>query len=279
MKAAQTLCERAEQSLRKKFRKPIFARFTKAINEYQLLQPGDRVAVCISGGKDSMLMAKLFQELKRHDKFPFSVEFIVMDPGYTDANRRQILQNAEALCIPVHLFTSDIFASVYHITQNPCYLCARMRRGHLYAYAQSLGCNKIALGHHFNDVVETTLMGMFYSSQLQAMMPKLHSANFEGMELIRPLNCVQEEDIIAWADANRLSFIHCACPLSRDGGGCDSGSQGKRAEVKQLLQRLKQQEPDIEKSIFNSLHAVCLDTFPGYKEKGTVHSFLDHYDE
>ena len=273
--------KQVERSIAKTMRRALWVPFITALKEYELIQAGDSICACISGGKDSMLMAKMLQMLQRNSDVPFTLRFLVMDPGYSPEDRRRIEENAALLGLPVEFLEKHIFRVVEEQEGGgaPCYLCARMRRGALYEKAREMGCNKIALGHHFNDVVETTLMGMFYSSQLQAMMPKLHSTNFEGMELIRPLYCVQEEDIIAWADANRLSFIHCACPLSRDGGGCDSGSQGKRAEVKQLLRRLKQKEPDIEKSIFNSLHAVCLDTFPGYKEKGTVHSFLDHYDE
>ena len=203
-----------EKSLRKKFRKEIWSKFTKAVNTYELVKPGDKIAVCISGGKDSMLMAKCFQELKLHDKFDFDVKFLVMDPGYSPRNRQVIEENARILNIPITVFESDIFESVYNIEKSPCYLCARMRRGHLYAYAKELGCNKIALGHHYDDVIETILMGMLYGAQVQTMMPKLHSTNFEGMELIRPLYLVREDDIKAWRDYNGLNFIQCACKFT-----------------------------------------------------------------
>ena len=277
---ADELCDQVETSLRKKFRKQIWCNFTKAINRYELVKEGDRIAVCISGGKDSMLMAKLFQELKRHNKFDFDVKFLVMDPGYSPENRQVIEENARKLKIPITVFESDIFESVYHIEKSPCYLCARMRRGHLYHYAQELGCNKIALGHHFNDVIETTVMGMFYGAQLQAMLPKLHSDNFEGMELIRPMYCIHEDDIIRWKNAHELEFIQCACRFTENCTMCDNGGGGsKRQEVKVLLKRLKKDSPDIEKSIFNSIHAVCLDTMPGWKSGGQEHSFLEHYND
>ena len=282
MKQAKTEFQKqVERSIAKTMRRSLWVPFITALKEYELIRAEDSICACISGGKDSMLMAKMLQMLQRNSDVPFGLRFLVMDPGYSPEDRGSIADNAERLGLPVEFLEKRIFGVVEE--QNgkgaPCYLCARLRRGALYEKAREMGCNKIALGHHFNDVVETTLMGMFYSSQLQAMMPKLHSQHFAGMELIRPLYCVHEEDIISWADANGLSFLHCACPLSREGGGCDSGSQGKRAEVKQLLGKLKQQDPDIEKSIFNSLHTVCLDTFPGYKEKGTMHSFLDYYDD
>ncbi len=269
-----------ERSITKTMRRKLWVPFITALKNYALIQAGDRVCACISGGQDSMLMAKLLQMLQRNSDVPFELRFLVMDPGYQEKDLTAIQENAARLGLPVEFLEKRIFGVVEEQNGNgaPCYLCARLRRGALYEKAKAMGCNKIALGHHFNDVVETTLMGMFYSSQLQAMMPKLRSQNFEGMELIRPMYCVHEEDILAWAEVNGLSFIHCACPLSWDGQGCDSGSDSKRAEVKQLLSRLKEDEPDIEKSIFNSLHAVCLDTFPGYKEKGKTHSFLDRYE-
>ena len=269
-----------ERSIARTMRRKLWVPFITALKNYELIKEGDRICACISGGKDSMLMAKLLQMLQRNSDVPFTLRYLVMDPGYRPEDRKRIEENAARLGLPVQFLEKKIFKVVEQQGGSgaPCYLCARMRRGALYEKAKELGCNKIALGHHFNDVVETTLMGMFYSSQLQAMMPKLHSQNFEGMELIRPLYCVHEEDILSWADANGLSFIHCACPLSWDGEGCDSGSDSKRAEVKQLLGRLKEEEPDIEKSIFNSLHAVCLDTFPGYKENGEAHSFLEWYE-
>ena len=249
------------------------------IKKYELIQAGDRIAVCISGGKDSMLMAKLMQELHRHSDVPFDLVFLVMDPGYNEINRQKIERNAELLHIPITIFETNIFAVANNSEKSPCYLCARMRRGHLYSKAQELGCNKIALGHHFNDVIETTVLGMFFGSQLQAMPPKLHSTNFAGMELIRPLYCVHEEDILAWKRYNELEFIQCACRFTENCSVCDNGGGGsKRQEIKTLLRRLKRDNPDIEKSIFNSIHAVSLDTFPGYKTKGKEHSFLEEYD-
>ncbi len=275
------MTEDVEKSLRKKFKKSIWCKFTKAINEYQLVQPGDRIAVCISGGKDSMLMAKLFQELKRHDKFPFEVHFLVMDPGYSPENRRVIEENARHLSIPVTIFESDIFDSVYNIEKNPCYICARMRRGYLYSHAKALGCNKIALGHHFDDVIETILMGMLYGGQVQTMMPKLHSTNFEGMELIRPLYLVREDEIKHWRDYNGLHFIQCACKFTDTCTTCapDSRSVSKRQEVKQLIAEMKKINPQVEKNIFRSVENVNLSTVIAYKQNGTTHHFLDSYDD
>ena len=279
-KEADDVCEHVELSIRKKFKKKIWSKFTKAVREYELVKEGDRIAVCISGGKDSMLMAKLFQELKRHNKFNFEVKFLVMDPGYSPENRKVIEENARKMKIPIQIFESNIFESVFEIEKSPCYICARMRRGYLYNFAQQMGCNKIALGHHFDDVVETTVMGMFYGAQLQAMLPKLHSRNFPGMELIRPMYCIHEENIIAWRQYNQLEFIQCACRFTENCTICDNGGGGsKRQEIKMLLRRLKRDNPNIEKSIFNSIHTVALDTFPGYKTKGEVHSFLEHYDQ
>ena len=270
----------AEQSLRKKFKKTIWSKFAKAINTYELVKPGDRIAVCISGGKDSMLMAKCFQELKRHNKFDFEVKFLVMDPGYSPKNREVIERNARTLGLPITVFETDIFSSVLHIEKSPCYICARMRRGHLYNKAKELGCNKIALGHHFNDVIETTVMSMFYGSQLQAMPPKLHSTNFPGMTLIRPMYCIHEDDIIAWRRYNELEFIQCACRFTEACTICDNGGGGsKRQEVKVLLRRLMRDNPNIENSIFRSIHAVALDTMPGYKSEGVEHSFLERFHE
>ena len=275
-----TACQQIERSLFKKYRKEIWNPFVYAVKHYELIRPGDRIAVCISGGKDSMLMAKLMQLLQRHSDFPFDLVYLVMDPGYNAINRGRIEQNAALLEIPITVFETDIFAIANSSEKSPCYLCARMRRGHLYSKAQSLGCNKIALGHHFNDVIETTVMGMFYGSQLQAMPPKLHSTNFSGMELIRPLYCVHEDSIIAWRRRNDLEFIQCACRFTENCTMCDNGGGGsKRQEIKTLLKRLKRDNPDIEKSIFNSIHAVSLDTMVGYKSKGALHSFLDDYDE
>lgn len=269
-----------EQSLRKKFRKSIWCKFTKAINEYELVKPGDKIAVCISGGKDSMLMAKLFQELKRHNKFDFEVKFLVMDPGYSPANRQVIEENAKRLEIPIEIFESDIFDSVYNVEKSPCYLCARMRRGYLYSHAQKMGCNKIALGHHYDDVIETILMGMLYSAQFQTMMPKLHSTNFEGMELIRPLYLVREADIIHWAQYNDLHFIQCACRFTEGCASCGGTEKGsKRADVKRLIHSLEQENPYVAKNIFRSVENVNLNTVIGYKKDGVRHHFLDTYED
>jgi len=269
--------ERVELSLRKKFRKTIWCRFTKAINEYQLVEEGDCIAVCVSGGKDSMLMAKLFQELKRHHKFPFEVQFLIMDPGYSTENRKRIESNAETLGIPVTIFHSDIFDSVYHIEKSPCYLCARMRRGYLYSKAKELGCNKIALAHHYDDVIETILMGMLYGSQIQTMMPKLHSTNFEGMELIRPLYLVREEDIKKWRDYNELCFIQCACRFTEQCASDNKENTSKRKEIKELIKQMKETNPYVESNIFRSVENVNIDTVIAYKQAGVKHHFLDDY--
>lgn len=271
----------AELSLRKKFKKSIWCKFTKAINEYDLIQPNDRIAVCISGGKDSMIMAKLFQELKRHDKFPFELVFLVMNPGYNDKNLQQILYNAEILSVPIEIFNSDIFGSVFHIEKNPCYICARMRRGYLYSKAKELGCNKIALGHHFDDVIETILMGMLYGGQVQTMMPKLHSTNFEGMELIRPMYLVREADIKHWCSYNDLHFIQCACKFTETCSDIDDDghSVSKRMEVKNLIAELKKINPQVEKNIFRSVENVNLSTIIAYKDGNGTHNFLDKYNK
>lgn len=277
---ADEVSKRVEQSLQKKFRKKIWVAFTKAVKQYELVKENDRIAVCISGGKDSMLMAKLFQELHRHSDFPFEVKFIVMDPGYSTANRNVIEENARKLKIPIEIFESDIFDSVYNIEKSPCYLCARMRRGHLYNYAKSLGCNKIALGHHYDDVIETILMGMLYGAQIQTMMPKLHSTNFEGMELIRPLYLVREDDIKAWKDYNGLHFIQCACKFTDTCTTCNNEeNRSKRVEIKQLIAKLKQTNPEVEKHIFKSVENVNIDTVIAWKKGGEKHHFLDSYDE
>lgn len=269
-----------ERSIIKKFRKELWTPFIRAVKRYELVCPGDRIAVCISGGKDSMLMAKLMQQLQRHSEVAFDLVFLVMDPGYNEINRQKIESNAQLLHIPITVFETDVFAVANSSEQSPCYLCARMRRGYLYSKAKELGCNKIALGHHMNDVIETTVMGMFYGSQLQGMMPKLHSTNFEGMELIRPMYCIREEDIIAWKRYNQLEFIQCACRFTENCTICDNGGGGsKRQEIKTLIRRLKRDNPNIENSIFNSIHSVSLDTFPGYKHNGETHSFLDRYDQ
>ena len=276
---AEDISKDVEQSLRKKFKKKIWCKFTKAINQYELVKEGDRIAVCISGGKDSMLMAKLFQELKLHNKFEFDVKFLVMDPGYSPANRKVIEENARKLNIPIHIFESDIFESVFNVEKSPCYLCARMRRGHLYHFAQELGCNKIALGHHYDDVIETILMGMLYGSQIQTMMPKLHSTNFEGMELIRPLYLVREDDIKAWRDYNNLRFIQCACKFTDTCTTCNNEeNRSKRVEIKELIKTLKQTNPYVEGNIFKSIENVNLDTIVAYKKDGVKHHFLDTYE-
>ena len=269
-----------EKSIRKKFSKTIWGRFTKAVIEYELVKPNDKIAVCISGGKDSMLMAKLFQELKRHNKFPFELVYLVMDPGYSVENRDVIENNARKLNIPITVFETQIFESVYNVEKYPCYLCARMRRGHLYSYAKELGCNKIALGHHYDDVIETILMGMLYGAQMQTMMPKLHSTNFEGMELIRPLYMVREDDIKAWRDYNELHFIQCACKFTDTCTTCNNEeTKSKRQEIKQLIATLKKTNPFVEGNIFKSVENVNIDTLIEYKQGGVRHSFLDTYDE
>ena len=271
--------EIAERSLIKTYRKTIWNPFIAAVKRYELVSPGDHIAVCISGGKDSVVLAKLMQELQRHTEAPFELSFLVMDPGYNPANRALIEENMEKLGIPVTIFQSDIFDVTVQVDKNPCYLCARMRRGCLYAKAQELGCNKIALGHHFSDVVETTMLGLFYGAQVQAMPPKLKSKNFPGMELIRPLYCVHEDAIIAWKNYNDLRFLQCACRFTeaRDASG-DGVGESKRQEIKMLLRELKKTNPNIEKSIFRAIHGVQLDTFPGFKYRGQAHSFLEFYD-
>ena len=280
MKRELDACALIEQSITKAFRKTLWKPFVEALKRYELIKAGDRIAVCISGGKDSMLMAKCFQELKLHNKFDFEVKFLVMDPGYSPANRRVIEENAKRLHIPITIFESDIFDSVYHIEKNPCYLCARMRRGHLYHYAQELGCNKIALGHHYDDVIETILMGMLYGAQIQSMMPKLHSTNFEGMELIRPLYLVREDDIKAWRDYNGLRFIQCACKFTDTCTTCNNEeNRSKRMEIKELIRTLKEVNPYVEGNIFKSVENVNLDTMICYKTGGEKHHFLETYDQ
>lgn len=275
----EDISQDAERSIQKKFRKEIWNRFTQSVNEYELIKPNDRIAVCISGGKDSMLMAKLIQMLHRHSKFPFEVKFLVMDPGYSPANREIIERNAKRLGIPITVFESDIFDSVYNVEKNPCYLCARMRRGHLYSKAQKLGCNKIALGHHYDDVIETILMSMLYGGQIQTMMPKLNSTNFEGMQLIRPLYMVREDDIKRWRDYNGLRFIQCACKFTDTCTTCNNEeNQSKRVEVKELIRTLKEKNPFVESNIFKSVENVNLDTVVAYKQGGVRHHFLDTYE-
>ena len=275
--ATQTLQHQVETALRKRrrFKDTLFNRFAKAVVTYELLQPNDKVAVCISGGKDSMLMAKLFQELQRHRKFPFELVFLVMDPGYADENRRLLEENARALGVELTVFESDIFDSVFHVEKSPCYLCARMRRGHLYKQAQALGCNKIALGHHFDDVIETNLMSMLWGGQVQSMPPKLRSTNFPGMELIRPMYLIREADIIAWRDFHGLRFLQCACKFTEH---CDTHpEESKRLEVKRLIAELHKTNPRVEANIFTSMQNVFLDTVLGYKQGGVRHDFLEIY--
>ena len=265
-----------ERSITKKYRKEIWNAFVGAVKRYELIQAGDRIAVCISGGKDSMLLATLMRMLQKYSEVPFELIYLAMDPGYNSENRRQIEKNAALLELPLTVFETDIFDVTAKTDRYPCYLCAKMRRGHLYSKAKELGCNKIALGHHFSDVIETTVMAMFYGSQLQGMIPKLKSTNFEGMELIRPLYCVHEDDIIAWARYNDLRFIQCACRFT-DAAFVEETGGTKRREIKELIRELKKTNPNIEKSIFNSLHRVHLDTFVGFKTKGEYHSFLERY--
>ena len=271
--------EKAEESIRKKFHKQLFSPFAKACKTYKLIEEGDHIAVCISGGKDSMLMAKLFQEIKRHRQVSFDLTFLVMDPGYNKENRALIESNAKALGIPVTIFESTIFDTVDTIEKSPCYLCARMRRGYLYSKAKELGCNKIALGHHYDDVIETILMGMIHGAQIQTMMPKLHSTNFEGMELIRPLYLVREADICAWRDYNDLHFLQCACHFTDTCTTCheDGTTSSKRLETKKLIAELKKTNPFIESNIFRSVENVNLDTVIEYKKDGVRHNFLDEY--
>lgn len=276
-----TRSEQIELSIRKKFHKQLFSKFAKAINEYKLVQENDKIAVCISGGKDSMLMAKLFQELKKHNKFPFELVFLVMDPGYKAENRKRIEDNAKLMNIPITVFESDIFNAVYEIEKSPCYLCARMRRGYLYSRAKELGCNKIALGHHYDDVIETILMGMLYGGQVQTMMPKLHSTNFEGMELIRPMYLIREDDIKHWRDYNDLHFLQCACRFTETCSAIrdDGTSASKRMEVKQMIAKMKETNPFVEGNIFKSVENVNLSTIIAYKKDGVKHHFVDYYDE
>ena len=270
--------QRFERSIMKKYRQQIWTPFVQAVKKYELIQENDRICVCISGGKDSMLLAKLMQMLHRFSDFPFELEFLVMDPGYNQENRERIESNAKLLEIPITVYETTIFDVANAAQKSPCYLCARMRRGNLYAKAKEMGCNKIALGHHFSDVIETTLMGMLYGAQIQGMMPKLHSRNFEGMELIRPLYEIHEDAIISWRDYNDLEFIQCACRFTEHTTVGEEGeSNSKRMETKMIIRKLKETNPDIERNIFNSLHNVSLDTFLEYKSNGVRHSFLEHY--
>ena len=271
--------EKAEKSIQKKFHKQLFSPFARACKTYKLIEDGDKIAVCISGGKDSMLMAKLFQEIQRHRQMEFELVFLVMDPGYNKENRALIESNADALGIPITVFESTIFDTVDEIEKSPCYLCARMRRGYLYSKAKELGCNKIALGHHYDDVIETILMGMLHGAQVQTMMPKLHSTNFEGMELIRPLYLVRESDICAWRDYNELHFLQCACHFTDTCTTCheDGTTSSKRLETKKLIAELKKTNPYVESNIFRSVENVNLDTVIEYKKDGIRHNFLDEY--
>ena len=278
----ERLADRAkdvERSIIKKFKKTIWRQFTKAINEYEMIKDGDKIAVCISGGKDSMLMAKLFQELERHGKKNFEVVFLVMNPGYNEVNYETIMNNAKILNVPITVFRTEIFDTVADITDSPCYLCARMRRGHLYSKARELGCNKIALGHHFDDVIETIVMGMLYGAQIQTMMPKLHSTNFEGMELIRPLYLIREEDICKWRDYNNLRFLQCACHFTETCSTCneDGTTASKRLDTKRLIAKLKENNPYVEGNIFKSVENVNIDTIIEYKKNGVRHNFLETY--
>lgn len=272
--------EEIELTLVKKFRKEIWNRFLRGVKDYQLIQEGDKIAVCISGGKDSMVMAKCMQRLQRYSKFPFEVVYLVMNPGYNEVNKQKIIDNAKTLGIPIHMFETKIFNVVADMKDSPCYICARMRRGHLYKNAQDLGCNKIALGHHFDDVIETNLMSMLYSGQIRTMMPKLHSENYEGMEIIRPLYLVKEADIISWAKYNNLEFIQCACRFTENQEVYDdNSSNSKRQEMKELINKFRQINPFIEYNIFRSMQNVQLEKLIAYKDGDEYHSFLDNYDD
>ena len=277
MKRELSKCQLIERSIQKKYRKELWRPFTEAVKRYRLIEEGDRIAVCISGGKDSMPSAKMFQLLHRITDFPFDVEYLVMDPGYNEANRKKIEDNAALLEIPITVFETDIFDAAESVTKSPCYLCARMRRGHLYSNAQRLGCNKIALGHHFNDVIETTLMGMLYGAQIQGMRPKLLSTNFPGMELIRPLYLVKEDAIKAWRDYNGLEFLQCACHFTEKAAVSEISS--KRQETRELIAFLKKSNPLVDINIFNSIHDVNVDTLVGYKTRGVSHGFLDEFED
>ena len=266
-----------EHSIITKYKKTLFHRFIGAIKDYELISQGDKIAVCISGGKDSMLLAKLMQELSIHGDYPFDMEFIVMDPGYAPKNRQKIIENAEILDIPIKIFETDIFNSVVNIEKNPCYLCARMRRGHLYKYAQSLGCNKIALGHHFDDVIETILMGMLYGAQIQTMMPRIKSTNYEGMELIRPMYYIREKDIISWRNYNNLEFLQCACRFTEKNAMLDGTGTSKRQEIKNLIKEMKKVNPQVDINIFRSVERVNLSTIIGYYKEDEEHNFLENF--
>lgn len=268
-----------ERSIIKRFRKEIWSKFVKAVKEYQLINENDKIMVCMSGGKDSFLMAKCIQELERHSDVKFEAKYVVMDPGYNKKNREYIIENARKLNIPITIFESNIFDVVSSVVDSPCYLCARMRRGYLYSKAQELGCNKISLGHHFNDVIETTLLSMFYGSEIKTMLPKLHSENFPGLELIRPLYLVHENDVLAWRDYNNLEFLNCACKFTELTSDIEKENISKRKEIKKLIASLKEVNPNIDNNIFNSINNINLNTVLGYKKDGIKHSFLDDYDK
>ena len=268
-----------ERSIIKRFRKEIWSKFVKAVKEYQLINENDKIMVCISGGKDSFLMAKCIQELERHSDVKFEAKYVVMDPGYNKKNREYIIENAKKLNIPITIFESNIFEVVSSVGDSPCYLCARMRRGYLYSKAQELGCNKISLGHHFNDVIETTLLSMFYGSEIKTMLPKLHSENFPGLELIRPLYLIHENDILAWRDYNNLAFLNCACKFTELISSVEKENISKREEIKKLIASLKEVNPNIDNNIFNSINNINLNTVLGYKKDGVKYSFLDDYDK
>lgn len=271
--------QQIERSIITTYRKTLWSPFVLAVKKYQLIQAGDKIAVCISGGKDSMLLAKLMQELHRHSEIPFELTFLVMDPGYNEANRKKIEENARILNVPITVFESDIFTAAETVSADaPCYLCARMRRGHLYAKAKELGCNKIALGHHKSDVIETTVMGMLYGGQLQGMLPRIKSTNFEGMELIRPLYCILEEDILRWKEYNGLDFIACACKFTQKITGSDDDTFSARKRVKALIEELKKENSNVENNIFQSIHNVQLDTLAEYKTDGKKHTFLEKFE-
>ena len=269
--------QKIERSIVTDFRRDIWNKFVMGYERYDMIKPRDKIAVCISGGKDSMLMAKLFQELKRHNKFPFEVVYLVMDPGYSPENREIIEKNAKLLNVPITIFESNIFESVLHVEKSPCYLCARMRRGHLYNKAKELGCNKIALGHHYDDVIETILMGMLYGGQVQTMMPKLHSTNFEGMELIRPMYLIRENEIKRWRDYNDLHFIQCACKFTDTCTSCNPDNASKRQEIKNMIKQMSKINPQVESNIFKSVENVNLDTVIAFKKDGVKHNFLEKY--
>ena len=268
-----------ERSIIKRFRKEIWSKFVKAVKEYQLINENDKIMVCISGGKDSFLMAKCIQELERHSDVKFEAKYVVMDPGYNKKNREYIIENAKKLNIPITIFESNIFEVVSSVGDSPCYLCARMRRGYLYSMAQELGCNKISLGHHFNDVIETTLLSMFYGSEIKTMLPKLHSENFPGLELIRPLYLIREKDVLAWRDYNNLEFLNCACKFTELTSSIEKENISKRKEIKKLIASLKEVNPNIDNNIFNSINNINLNTVLGYKKDGVKYSFLDDYNK